>query len=66
MLVELKTQKKCTKMNFYGQEVPYNMHCDATAVLKVDSVNKQGKKYHPQVNVKEYKYTDAESSNKTC
>ena len=53
-------------MNFYGQEVPYNMHCDATAVLKVDSVNKQGKKYHPQVNVKEYKYTDAESSNKTC
>ena len=53
-------------MNFYGQEVPYNMHCDATVVLKVDSVNKQGKKYHLQVNVKEYKYTGAENSNKTC
>ena len=48
-------------MNFYGQEVPYNMHCDATAVLKVDSVSKQGKIYHPQVNVEECKYIDAES-----
>ena len=36
------------------------MHCNATAVLKIDSVYKQGKNYHPQVYVEECKYTDAE------
>ena len=29
-------------------------------VLKIDSVYKQGKNYHPQVYVEEWKYTDAE------
>ena len=37
------------------------MYCNATAVLKIDSVYKQGKNYHPQVYVEECKYTDAES-----
>ena len=37
------------------------MHCNATAVLKIDSVYKQGKNYHPQVYVEESKYTDAEN-----
>ena len=37
------------------------MHCSATAVLKIDSVYKQGKNYHPQAYVKECKYTDAEN-----
>ena len=36
------------------------MHCNATAVLKIDSVYKQGKNHHPQVYVEECKYTDAE------
>ena len=40
--------------------VPYNMCCNATAVLKIDSVYKQAKKYHPQTYVEECKFTNAE------
>ena len=36
------------------------MHCNATAVLRVDFVYKQGKNYDPQVYFEECKYTDAE------
>ena len=36
------------------------MHCNATAVFKIDSVYKQGKNYHPQVYVDECKYIDVE------
>ena len=32
------------------------MYCQATAVLKVDSVHKQGKNYHLQAYVEECKY----------
>ena len=35
---KLKTWKERIKTNFHGQDVPYNMHCHATAVLKIDSV----------------------------
>ena len=58
---KLKTWKERIKTNFHGQDVPYNMHCNATAVLKIDSVYKQGKNYHPQVYAEECKYTDAEN-----
>ena len=58
---KLKTWKERIKTNFHGQDVPYNMHCNATAVLKIDSVYKQGKNYHPQVYVEECKYIDAEN-----
>ena len=37
---KLKTWKERIKTNFHGQDVPYNMHCYATAVLKIDSVYK--------------------------
>ena len=57
---KLKTWKKRIKTNFYGQDVPYDMYCNATAVLKIDSVYKQGKNYHSQIYVEECKYTDAE------
>ena len=40
------------------------MYCNATAVLKIDSIYKQGKNYQPQVYVEECKYTDAE--NRQC
>ena len=53
--------KGCIRSNFHGQDVPYNMHCNATSVLKIDSVYKQSKKYHPQVYVEEWKYTDTEN-----
>ena len=57
---KLKTWKQCIKTNFDGQ-FSYDMYCFATAVLKIDSVYKQGKNYHLQVYVEEYKYTDAEN-----
>ena len=37
------------------------MYCNATAVLKIDSIYKQGKNYHPQTYVEECKYTDVET-----
>ena len=52
------------KSNFHGQDVPYDMYCNATAVLKIGSVYKQGKNYHPQVCVEQCKYIDAE--NRQC
>ena len=58
---KLKTWKERIKTNFHGQDVSYNMHCNATAVLKIDSVYKLGKNYHPQVYVEECKYTDSEN-----
>ena len=61
---KLKTWKECIKTNFHGQHVPYDMHCNATAVLKIDSVYKEGKNYHRQLYVEECKYTDVE--NKQC
>ena len=57
---KLKTWKECIKTNFHGQDVPYDMYCNATTVLKIDSVYKQGKNYHPQAYAEECKYTDAE------
>ena len=57
---KLKMWKERIRTNFHGQDIPYNMHYNATAMLKIDSVYKQGKNYHPQVHVEECKYTDAE------
>ena len=37
------------------------MCCNATAVLKIDSIYKQGKNYHSQVYVEECKYAIAEN-----
>ena len=45
---KLKIWKKDIKTNFNGQIIPYDMYCNATAVLKIDSVYKQGKSYHSQ------------------
>ena len=58
---KLKMWKKRIKTNFHGQDVPHGMYCNATVVLKIDSVYKQGKNYHPQVYVEECKYTDTEN-----
>ena len=58
---KLMTWKECIKTNFHSQDVSYNMHCNATAVLKIDSVYKQGKNYHPQVSIEECKHSDAEN-----
>ena len=58
---QAKNVERTHKDKFSCQDVPYDMHCNATAVLKIDSVHKQGKNYHPQVYVEEFKYTDAEN-----
>ena len=57
---KLKMWKKRIKTNFHGQDVPCDMYCNVTAVLKIDSVDKQSKNYNPQIYVKECKHTDVE------
>ena len=58
---KLKTWKENIKTNFHGCIVLYDMYCNATVVLKIDSVYKQGKSYHPQVYVEERKYIGVEN-----
>ena len=58
---KLKTWKERIKTIFHGQDVPYDMCCNATTVLKIDSVWKQGKNFHPQVYVEDCKNTDAKN-----
>ena len=48
---KLKMWKEHIKSNFHGQDVLYDLYCRATAVLKIDSVYKQGENYYPQVYV---------------
>ena len=37
---KLKTWKERIETNFHGQDVPYDMYCNGTAVLKIHSVYK--------------------------
>ena len=57
---KMETWTELIETKFYGQDVPYDMHCNTTAVLKTDSVYKEGKNYHPQAYVEKCKYTDSE------
>ena len=57
---KLKTWKESIKTNFHSQDIPYDTYCNAMAVLKIDSVYKQGKNYHPQTYFEKCKYTNAE------
>ena len=56
--------KKHINISFHGQDIPQDIYCNATPVLKIDSVYKQGKNYYPQIYVEECKYTDSE--NRQC
>ena len=57
---KLKTWKKDIKANFHNQTVPCDVHCNATAVLKIDSVYEQSKNYHSQTYIEECIYIDVE------
>ena len=65
MYGKLKAWKKHIKIVFHGQYLPYDMYCNATAVLKIDFRYKQSKKYHPQLYVENFKYTDRNSKKYT-
>ena len=61
---KLKMCKEFIKINFHGQDVPYDMYCIATAVLKIDSVYNQGKNYNPQVYIEDTQMQ--KTNNVTC
>ena len=66
---KLKIWKERIKTGFYVQDVLYSMYCNVTAVLKIDSLYKQGKNYHPQVlryMLKTVNITMQESDKVTC
>ena len=44
---KLKKWKKDIKTNVHGQIIPYDVYCNAKAMLKIDFIYKQGKNYHP-------------------
>ena len=54
---KLKTRhKNQITTNFHQKQVPLDKACNATAILKLSSVYKQGNNYYPQVFVEECKY----------
>ena len=59
---KLKTWKITT--NFHGKSVPHEERCEATAILKIDSVYSQGKNFYPQAYLEECKYI--ENDTQTC
>ena len=59
---KVKVWKDKIRTNFHGNKIPYNQHCEATAVLKISSVYKQGNNYYPQVYVEEAKIKPVENS----
>ena len=63
---KLKMLKECIKTIFFGQNVPCDKYCNATAVLKIGSVYKQGKNYHPLYMLKSVNTPMQKTDNATC
>ena len=59
-----KTWKEKITTIFYGKSVPHEERCEATAILKIDSVYSQGKNFYPQAYLEECKYI--ENDTQTC
>ena len=55
------TRLSCKYINDKLKKIKYDIYCKEAALLKIDSACKQGKNYHPQVYVDEFKYNDEES-----
>ena len=52
------------KINFYSQDVPYDVYCNVTTMLKIDWVYKKSEKSHLQLYAEKCKCTGSE--NKRC
>ena len=63
---KLKSWKERIKTNFHCQDVPYDMYCHATAVLKIDSVYKQGKTIIRRHMLKSVNTAMQKNNNATC
>ena len=61
---KLKTWKEKITTNFHGMSVPHEERCEATAILKIESVYNQGKNFYPQAYFEECKYI--ENNTQTC
>ena len=48
-------------VQYYGEEVPYGKHCEATGLLRIASVYNQGDNYWPQVYIDECRYKEVET-----
>ena len=59
---KVKVWKDKIRTDFQGKDILYNQCCEATTVLKVGSIYKQGSNYYPQVYVKEAKIMSVENS----
>ena len=55
---KLKTWKEKITTNFHGKSVPHEERCEATAILKIESVYNQGKNFYPQAYLEECKYIE--------
>ena len=61
---KLKTWKEKITTNCHGKSVPREERCEATAILKTESVYNQGKNFNPQAYLEECKYI--ENNTQTC
>ena len=61
---KLKTWKEKITTNVHGESVPHEGRCEATAILKIDSIYSQGKNFDPQAYLEECKYI--ENDTQTC
>ena len=48
---KLKTWKDCINTNFHSQEVSYDVYCNETAILKIDSVYRQSNNHHQSTTI---------------
>ena len=63
---KLRTWKERIRTCFYGQDAPHDMYCNAAAVLKIDSVYKEGKNYQPRYMLNSVNTLMQKGSNVTC
>ena len=63
---KLKTQNKRIKTNFHGKDVPYDMYCNAAALLKIYYVNKKVKPIIPRYLLKSVNTLMQTANNVVC